>query len=789
MVIGPLDRKLLRDLLHLRGQAITIALVVACGISGYVGMESTYLSLERSRDLYYDAARFPDVFVHLERAPEEVASRIATLPGVAEVESRLVDTVLLPIEGMTEPAIGKVVGLPSGRQPAMGQLVLTEGRLPEPGRADEVVVLAAFGKSHDLRPGSTLPAVLNGVRHDLRVVGLGLSPEFVFATAGEGITDTRTLGVLWMDRDAIAPVFAMGGAFDDLVARLQPGANDAAVIDAVNRTLEPYGGLGAVSRKKQPSNMMLEQEFGQLRGFATTIPVIFLGVASFLLNVVLARLVALQRVQIATLKALGYSNREVGLHYGKLVAAIALAGSAMGMGLGAWLGRAMLGLYEPYFNLPDMTYRMDAAVTARAVLVSLLAAAIGGISTLRRVAKLRPAEAMQPEAPPSYRANILERWGVDRIFGGLGRMVAREQLRRPLRTTLSVIGISAALMGLLAARISNDAIEAFEVMIFDAAQRDDLAIATRKTAPESARAEIAHLPGVLAAESVRALPVRVRHEQRSREVALFGHAPDDSLRRVMEWPPRAIPVPPDGVMLTRELGNILDVSLGDDVELEVLEGDRRTVRAPVTAFVDEIFGLQVHASMQTLHRLLGEREGATGVAVRVDPAAERELDRRLAEMPNVATVTRKRTIHENFDKQTGETMGATTFILTVFSITIAIGVIYNDARVTLAVRARDLATLRVLGFRRREVATVVIGELSANVLLALAPGLIIGRWALGKMLRGMVDLELMRYPILTTSQSFAFAVTVLALAAAATMLLVRRRIDRLDMIGVLKTRE
>jgi putative ABC transport system permease protein len=671
----------------------------------------------------------------------------------------------------------------------MSQVVLTDGRLPEAGHAEEVVLLASFADANGLRPGSTLPGVINGIRRDLRVVGTGQSPEFIYATVGEGIADIRRLGVLWMDRDAVAPAFAMVGAFDELVVRLEPGASEPAVIDAINRTLEPYGGLGAVGRSKQPSNMMLEQEFGQLRAFATSIPVIFLGVASFLLNVVLSRLVNLQRVQIATLKALGYTNREVGAHYGKLVGAIALLGAAGGMAMGAWLGRGMLGLYEPYFNLPDMTFRMDASVAARAILVSLAAAAVGGLATLRRVTRLRPAEAMQPEAPPVYRANALERRGLDRIFGGLGRMVAREQLRRPLRTMLSVIGIAAALMGLLAARLENDAIDAFQTILFESSQQDDVAITTRRAAADSVEREVAHLPGVLTTEQMRVVPVRIHHEHRSREIAFIGHPNAPALRRVMEWPARDIPIPPNGVMLTSELGHILDVAVGQEVELEIREGDRRTVRAPVVAFADEVFGLQAHATLGTLHRLLGEREGVSTVLVRVDPEAEVALDRRLREMPNIASVSRKRSVRENFEKQTAETSGVTTLILTLFSITIAIGVIYNDARVTLSLRARDLATLRVLGFRRREIAVVVIGELASNVVLALAPGLIIGGWALGRMLRGMVDLELMRYPMLTTTQSYGFAVTVLVAAAAATALVVRRRIDRLDMIAVLKTRE
>jgi putative ABC transport system permease protein len=788
-MVTPLDKKLARDLLGLSGQAITIALVVACGIAGYVSMQSACSSLQAAGDRFYEETRFADVFVHLERAPNEVAARVATLPGVAAVEPRVVDSVLLPLADMPEPAVGKVVTLPASGRPALSDIVLRAGRLPTPGRADEAVLLASFAREHGLDTGSTVPAVINGVLRDVRIVGLAMSPEYVFATTGEGIVDMRRLAVLWMDRDAIAPAFQLDGAFDDLVLRLQPGASDAAVIDRVDRLLAPYGGLGAVPRRKQPSAFMLAQELDQLRALATLVPAIFLGVAAYLLNVVLSRLVGLQRGQIATLKAVGYTNREVGVHFAKLVAAITLLGTALGIGLGAWLGRGMLGLYRPYFELPNMTYRLDLGVTATGVAVSLAAAAVGAYWTLRKVVRLPPAEAMQPEAPPTYRPTLVERLGLARALGGLGRMVMRELLRRPLRTVLSVLGLSLAVMGLVTSRFGYDAVDAFETALFDTSQRDDLAVTLRNPAPDSAARELRHVPGVLATETLRVAPVRVRFGARYRDVALIGHPAGAQLRRVFRWPPRQIAVPGQGVMLTTKLGEILGVHLGDDVVLEVLEGDRRVVRAPVVAFADEVFGLQVHASERTVHRLLGEGEGVTTVAMRVDPLLEDAVARRLSDMPNVASVSRRRTVRADFHARTGETLWIESLVLLAFSVVIAIGVVYNDARVALSVRARDLASLRVLGFTRREISTVLLGELATDVILAIVPGLLLGWLVLTRGMPRLVDAELMRYPVVASSKTFAIAVLVLFAAALATGLVVRRKLDRLDLVAVLKTRE
>lgn len=787
-MVSVLDRKLWRDLLGMRGQALTIALVVACGIAGYVTMQSASYSLERARDRFYESTRFPDAFVHLKRAPESVANDLASIPGVARVDTRISEAILLPLEDMPEPAVGRLLSVPT----ELSSIALRDGRLPEHGRSDEAVLITAFAEAHGLSVGSTMPAILNGVARELRIVGLAMSPEFVFATQGEGIADMRRLGVLWMDRSAIAPAFQLDGAFDDAIVRLEPNASEAGVIEALDRTLGPYGGLGAVPKSRQPSNFMLEGEFRQLRSMATIVPAIFLAVAAFLLQIVLSRIVHLQRGQIATLKALGYRDIEVGLHYAKLIIAITLVGAMLGIALGAWLGRGMLRLYEPFYAMPDMRYALDWSVTAIAVLVSFTASLAGGLTTLRRVVALPPAEAMQPEPPPSYKPSLVERTGVGRLLGGLGRMVLRELSRRPIRTALSVIGLSLAMMGLVTSRFGYDAVDTFMFLLFETGQRDDLAITVRTPVRDGVVHEIATLPGVLQAEALRVVPVRLRKGPRWRDVPLTGHPDGAMLRRVYEWPPREVPIPEDGLVITSKLGEILDVRLGDDVEIDVLEGDRKTVRVPVVGFANEVFGIQAHASMHALHRMIGEQEGISTIAVRTDPLEEEELERHLRAMPNVVAIGRLATVRDNYLKTAGESMFTTALILTLFSITIVIGVVYNDARITLSMRARDLASLRVLGFTRSEIATVLLGELATNVLLSVIPGLVLGWVVLVYGLPAFVEQqapEMIRYPGTAQPRTFAISLMVLSAAALGTALIVRRNLDKLDLIGVLKTRE
>ncbi len=804
-ILRALDRKLLRDAWHLRGQLVTIALVVACGIACYVTFNTAYATIDESRALYYESQRFADVFCRLKRAPDAVAARLEALPGVAVVETREVEDVRLPLADSVEPALGRIITLHHGEEPRLNALRLREGRLPEPGRADEVVILESFAKAHALPLGSTLPAVLDGVLRDLRVVGVALSPEYVYAMSGlELIPDPARFAVLWMDRDEVAPAFRMEGAFNDVEVQLQPGASEVMVTDALDRELARYGGFGAYGRSKQLSNHILDSELGQLSSYATLVPAIFLAVAAFLLNVVLSRLVHLQRSQIATLKAVGYYDSAVGLHYLELVSIIVTAGAILGVVVGVIFGRMMVALYTQYFHFPSFDYRLDASVVAKSLGITFAAALVGTLTTVRRVTRLPPATAMQPEAPPTYRPTLVERLGVGALFGTAGRMVLRELLRRPVRTSLSVMGVALSLAMMVTGRFGYDSVDALMDTQFEGAQREDLTVTFLEPAPGRARSEIAAIPGVLRAEPTRAVPARIRSGQYVRDAPILGRPVDSDLARTLEWPPssflsevtlrasergaRFVPLPNEGIMLSAKLAEILHVAVGDHVTLEILEGNREKLDVAVTALVSDLFGLQAYLTLPALLSLLDEQDAISGVLLAVDHEAIADVERRLQDLPRVATVTRRETMLARFTEQTAQQMWVTTLILTIFAATIAVGVVYNAARIALSMRARDLASLRVLGFTRHEISAVLLGELAAYVVLAIPFGLVFGTW-LTKFVMATTDLEYFRMPVAISERTYAFALAITALAAAVAAWIVRRRVDHLDLIAVLKTRE
>ncbi len=788
-MVSPLDRKLLRELFRMKGQAVAILLLVACGVASFVGSLSTYQSLHFSQQDYYQRYRFADVFAHLERAPEGLHTRIAAIEGVAKVDTRVVEDVILDVEDLAEPATGRLVSLPSSGRADLNAIHLRKGRLFDPNATDEVLVSEGFAKAHGLDPGATVTAIVNGRKQAMRVVGWALSPEYVYAIReGDTFPDDKRFGVFWMNRDALAPAFDMDGAFNDVSIELMRGSSEEKVIERLDQILKPYGGLGAHGQYHQVSNRYLSDEIQSLEATGVIVPPIFLGVAAFLLHVVLSRLVSTQREQIATLKALGYSNFAVGLHYAKLVLLISVAGVVIGTALGAWVGRAMTEVYTQFFHFPSLRYMLSTDVVAWSALVSVGSAIAGVFGAVRKAVKLPPAEAMRPTAPAKFRRTLIDRIGVERLLSPASRMIVRNLSRRPFRTLLSSLGIAFALAIVIVGWFFMDSMEHLMAVSFDFAYRDDVTVTFTHPRPARALRELEHMPGVQYAEPFRVVATKVHAGHRERQTALFGLPHDARLRRLLDADLQEHEVPKEGVLLTDKLAEVLHVQPGDPLRVELLEGPRTTRDIPVAGVVDEPIGMSAYASLPKTHDLMNEQGSISGAYLVVDSARIDELCRALKKVPSVASVGLHEAMVESFEKTSKEYLSLFSFVLVGFAVVIVVGVVYNSGRIALAERERELASLRVMGFTKTEISLILLGELAVQVVLSIPLGFALG-YGMAAFISRAFDSELYRLPLVVERSTYVFAVEVLLVSAVATALVVRRKLDRLDLIEVLKTRE
>ncbi len=784
-----LDKRLLRNLVKMRGQVIAIGLVVASGV-GVLVMSLTVLeALQTTADAYYDRYKFAEVFAGVKRAPERLANRVAEIPGVQTVDTRITRLAILDIEGFDEPVIGRLTSIPEYGKPLLNRLALRDGRFVQPGRPDEVVLNEPFAEAHGLLPGDEIVALINGKRRELDIVGIALSPEFVYAIGpGALMPDDKRFGIMWMGREALAAAFDLDGAFNDISLTLLRGVAPEPVVQELDVLLERYGGVGAIARKDQISNWFLMNEIEQIKTMARIMPAIFLIVAAFLANMVLARSIATERAEIGLMKAFGYRDLEIMLHYSKLVLAMTLFGVILGWGVGAIFGRITTELYTEFYRFPLLIYQPRIGAFLLGALVSIVSAWLGTINVVRQAANLPPAEAMRPPEPPVYRRAGRFSQGILEWLDQPTRIVTRHIGRTPGRSALTSIAVALSVGVVIMAMQWVDSIDHLVQVYFQDGQRQDLMVGLVEPESSEALAEFRRMPGVLAAEASRIVSADLRAGPRWHRGTVQGVLPGDQLQLVYDVSGEVIEVPPEGLVVSTKLAEKLAIDVGDTMLVEVLEGRRPTLELPVMRLYETYIGMPAYMHLDSLNSLLLERPSLEYANLLIDDRYEAELYRELKGMPKVSAVMIKQAAIETFYDTMAETLLIFVTFFSIFAFALGFGVIYNSARISLSERGRDLATLRVLGMTRLETAYILLAEVGLLVLFALPLGCAAG-YVLASIMTAGFETELFRIPLVIESSTYGLAMLLALVSTVVSAAFVRQRLQNLDLIAVLKTRE
>lgn len=787
--LAKLDRKLLRDIGRMKMQMAAVSAVLACGVVLAVMANGMYDSLEQARDGYYDEYRMADMAAGVVRAPLDVARRIGDVPGVRALEARVSGVGLLDMPGRSEPVSAQLVSLPEGRAPRVNNLVLRAGRMPAPNRDNEALVNEAFAEANDLAPGATLAALIYGRRREVTVTGIASSPEFVFAVApGAMLPEPKRFGVLWMNREALGRAFDLDGAFNDLVLRLEPGANERLVARDIDRVLERHGGRGAYGRDRMLSARFMADELTSLKTMAGIMPPFFLVVAAFLLNVSLSRLVATERSNIGLLKSFGYGNAAIALHYAKFALVFGVLGGIIGAIGGRLVGEYVGSVYANVYQIPELGFRAGPRVYLNAILITLLAALAGAVQAVRQAVRLPPAAALAPPAPTRFghQGGAIDRFTAS--LDGKSRMVARRILRFPRRSATTVIGIALATGLLVTTQHFPLSMNRIVAVTFGVAQRMDAMLAFPEAADEAILRDVAHLPGVLRVEPVRTADIVFEAGSRRERNSISGVPEDASLNRLLDANLVAVAARRDGLTLSENLAGKLAVGLGDTVRLTATDGHRASIELPVVAIVRPYLAASSYIELETLSQLLREPGRVTAAHLLLDRRSRDAFSAKAKELPRIVSVSYLDHAKASMEELLSQGAGFFNGMFILFSMLMAGGVAFSAARVTLAEQERDLATLRVLGFGRREASYVLLAEIGALLLVALPVGAGLGRW-LSEWLMSQFETDLFTFPYITNAAAYAVPALFVATAVMGAALVVRRGVDRLDLVGVLKSRD
>lgn len=783
-----LDRKLLRDFRRLWSQFLAISLVLAAGVAVLLMSFGMSRALEETRAAYYERNRFADIFVDVNRAPSTMRNIVRDIDGVAAVEARVTTYATLDIPAKIDATVAFVVSLPeNGTQ--LNQPTLNLGNWPDATDTDAVVLNAPFGEANDLWPGDTFTVTLNGTKRSLTVTGWALSPEFIY-TIGPGslIPDDEDFGILWMPEEALSAALDRTGAFNNLAIKLRPGTRIEPVIDTLDVLLEPYGALGAIDRTEQVSNAFIDAEITQLRTLAYTLPPIFLGITIFLVNMVMGRIVALERAEIGLLKALGYSDAAILMHYLLLAGIVGMVGVTLGYAAGSWLSFQLAQLYGEFLKFPYLIYSVSWNTYVVAGLLGLIAAGTGAARAAWTAARLAPATAMSPPAPPNFGTS----W-IDRALHALRAsqptmMIVRSIIRWPVRAGLSILGMALAVGILVSSNFFPDALDLIIDTAFYQSNRQHAALFFNDEVDESVVIDVSRLPGVLQAEGQEVVTAVLKHKHYSKRTTIEARRPGMNLSRVVSTTGEVVDAPPGGLMLSERLASQLGASLGDVIEVKFLGVHQGIHMLPVTGLVTQFFGLGAYMDQATADQLFQQDPRVSIVNVTLDTSQNEAFQNSLKDLPRLAGRAMLAENRAGFEETISQSILITTTIYAILGTLITVGVAYNGARIQLSERASELASLRILGFTRAEVGFVLVGEIMLLALLAQPLGWWIG-WGIAKMLTESYTSDLYSIPLVVTPSTFASASLIVLTSAFLSVLIVRRRLDGINLVSVMKTRE
>lgn len=805
-MVSTLHRKLLRELKSSGGLLLMITSILAIGIGCYVALRSVHRNLTEAQSRYYAQCRMADFTVEVKKAPLSAIAALGELPGVDGVRPRVQFYATVDLPSVAKPLNGLVLSLPDVRENVISDIVLRCGGYFTDRRQNEVIVNEAFARQHKIAPGHWIHLLLNNRRQELFVVGTAISSEFIYLVGpGTFTPDPEHFGVFYIKQTFADEVFDFDGAANQALCRLARGTGGAAAQgdtiavppatrEALRRAellLAPYGVLSTSPLADQPSNRYVSNEIRQLETFGVVLPTIFLAVVMLVLNVLLTRLVEHQRVVTGTLKALGYGDARLALHFVELGLIVGLLGGLMGCTLGHYLAEYMTRMYRQFYQFPELPNRFHLGIHATAVLVGVVCAVVGCLRGCRAVLRLRPAEAMRAKPPVQGRAVLLERigWFWRRLTPGW-RMVLRDLMRTRMRTAAGVLAGALGAAVLVNTLMMAEAVQVLIDFQFRWILRSDLDLTLKDERGAATLDEAARLPGVDRAEPTLDVACTFRNGNRVKKGSITGILPDATLTIPRDRQARAIRVPATGLAMNRTLAEILGVQRGDTIEVQPTKGRRRAFRAPVAEIVDGYLGTSVYAEIHTLSRLVDEELAISSIQLATSgkPEETAALYRELKRLPGLQAVNARQDMIRNLEDTVVRTLWVSLGLLILFAGLVFFGSILNSSMVSLAEREREVATFRVLGYGPWEIGNILLRESLIVTLFGTLLGMPLG-YLLTLLSVSINDNELFRIPVISSPLTWLGSFALAVVFTFSAHLVVQRTIHRMNWLEALQAKE
>ncbi|MCF6286472.1 MAG: FtsX-like permease family protein, partial [Candidatus Hydrogenedentes bacterium] len=753
---------------------------------------SAYLNLSLTRDTYYAQNRLADFEIMVERAPETAVFKLERLPGVRQVRKRIVEDVNVDIEGVNEPRVGRLISMPALRSPVINDIVILSGRYFEAGEQRVAVVSNQLAESNGLALGDRFQISVDSKKYSLRVVGLAASPEYVYMIRNVQalIPSPERFGILWVPEEFAETALDMKSACNNIVGLVDNPEDLDKILDEADKVLDPYGIFAKTKREDQLSNRFISDEIKGLGVSAKIIPTLFLGIAALILLILLNRMVRTERTQIGLMKAFGYSNWAVGFHYIEYGLILCVIGCVGGFALGQWMAGGMMKLYVQFYQFPILESRIYLDVLARSMGITLVFATLGALSAAIQAARIQPAESMRAEAPSRVNRVWLEYIPVLwKRVSFTWKMILRNISRNRFRSAVNCFGVAISLSLLLMGFFMTDSIDFGMKFQFRDAQREDVKVSFQREQGRDVLYEASRFPHVRRAEGLLEYPFEIRSVWRKKDIVVIGIEKGSEMRKVMNFARETFSLGDGGLVLAESLAEELQVGPGDTVTLEPLMGRiEGEFEVPVRAVAQQFLGTAAYMDHAALSRMLDESYVINSALLRLESGSRDAINKTLKEIGGIAAVTFNDDAYQSIQDTLGKSMVITNTVLLIFAGVIAFSIIYNITAVSLSERQRELASLRVLGLSTQEVGGIVYFENMLMGALGLLFGVPMGMGICALLVEAYSN-DMFRLPFYIDRSTYVISILLTYSFVLLANLAVRRKIQNLDLVEVLKERE
>ncbi|MDW7678550.1 MAG: FtsX-like permease family protein [Bacillota bacterium] len=785
-------KKMIRDMRESKGAYIASLVIIIIGLLLFTAMNLAVENLRSSREDFYTRQHFADGFASVRSIPSTETAKLSSIPGIDRIQGRLVREVQVLNLAREENVYLRLVSLDPGEENPINGMRLELGNPLQP-REPNVWVDNKFFEANDLALEDGLQVIAGGRAQDLIIVGVGRSPEFIYAT--RSVTDVyptpETFGIAFVPSDVMKRMFPEEPGYNDLVFTLESGTVYDDVKDVLEARLKRFGLLSLFPRDDQMSHLYLDMEITGVSAMSKGMPFLFLSISAMILYIVLKRLVEQQRGQIGIMKAVGYTDREILLHYMVYAIAMGLIGGLLGGLLGSAASYPFMAIFEEFFNMPDLQGRFSLVRLILAVGLSLFFATIAGYQGCKRVLTLEPAEAMRPPVPSITERVFLEKvqffWNMLTVQG---MMAVRNMSRNKARSFFVFVGITFCFAIVALTWSMNDMIQKLLFDQFEKVELYDVKITL--AAPASAQPltrELQRVPGVIAVDPMAEVPLKLRHQWREQDIQVIAVPGDSSYYRVLDKDDRRIFLPKQGILLSERLAMLLDARPGTMIQAEnlLVESDDTPPEVEVIAIIPQYMGMNAYMELGALQRLLAAPDLATSLMVGIEPEAVEGLKETYRQTHRIAGIDEQEQ-RLNLLRSMMDLYGRVVYIYAYMGIIIGFSIIYSSSIITLSERSRELASMMVLGMTPREVLEVITFEQWFTGSLGMIAGIPLARTLLS-LLSQATSTDMYTVPTVISTQSFFMAFVITSLSIWIAQRTSAKKIRSLSLVEVLKSSE